>query len=170
MNALLATTAIGFFAFLSSLIGDGAAYTWLVNASGLAGFITWVGIAWSHYKFRKAFLAQGHSVSELPFRAALYPLGPIIALAMCAFVIIGQNYEALLGRGDFVSLLSSYLGLPLFIALWVGHKLITRAPAVDPLQADFTRPTDFEQAVLAGTVEKLQESQDNGENNSAKKE
>ncbi|EFM45549.1 amino acid permease [Mobiluncus mulieris] len=153
MNALIATTIIGFFAFLSSLIGDGAAYTWLVNASGLAGFITWVGIAWSHYKFRKAFLAQGHRVEDLPFKASLYPLGPLIALFMCVFVIVGQNYEALLGRGDFLSLLSSYLGLPLFLGLWIGHKLVTRARPVAPHEADFTRPTDFQSAVLAGSVQ-----------------
>lgn len=155
MNALIATTIIGFFAFLSSLIGDGAAYTWLVNASGLAGFVTWVGIAWSHYKFRKAFLAQGHHVSELPFRASLYPLGPLIALFMCVFVIVGQNYEALLGRGNFVSLLSSYIGLPFFFALWIGHKLVTRAKPVAPHEADFTRPDDFHSAVLAGSVEEV---------------
>ncbi|WP_336526416.1 hypothetical protein [Campylobacter sp. P0109] len=39
--ALIATATIG------------AAYFWLINASALAEFITWAGIAWSHYKFRK---------------------------------------------------------------------------------------------------------------------
>lgn len=43
MPALLATTAVGAIGFLASLLGSGQAYTWLVNASGLAGFITWVG-------------------------------------------------------------------------------------------------------------------------------
>ena len=47
--ALAVTAAIGAACFVSSLIGDGAAYTWLVSASGLAGFITWMGVAWSHY-------------------------------------------------------------------------------------------------------------------------
>ena len=144
MNALLATTAIGFFAFLTSLIGNGAAYVWLVNASGLAGFITWCGIAWSHYKFRKAYTAQGHDVNQLPFKAALYPLGPIIALVMCLVVIAGQNLEAFTGKADFVSLLTAYIGLPLFLALWLGHKLITKAPAVKPEEADFTRPDDLD--------------------------
>ena len=137
--ALIGTTAIGALCFISSLIGDGAAYTWLVNASGLAGFITWMGIAWCHYKFRRAFLAQGHSVDELPFKAVFFPLGPIIALLMCAFVVAGQNLEVYTGNIDLGTLISSYVGLPLFLALWWGHKLVTKAPKVDPMEADLSR-------------------------------
>ena len=138
MPALLATTAVALLCFLSYLFGEDSAYTWIVNASGLAGFITWVGIAWCHLKFRKAYVAQGKDVNDLPFKAKLYPLGPIVALVMCLLVIAGQNYEALLGQGDFVSLLSSYIGLPLFLILWAGHKLATKAPKIDPLHADLS--------------------------------
>lgn len=137
--ALVATTAIGALCFISSLIGDGAAYTWLINASGLAGFITWMGIAWCHYKFRRAFLAQGHSVDELPFKAIFFPLGPIVALLMCAFVVAGQNLEVYTGNIDLGTLISAYVGLPLFLALWWGHKLVTKAPKVDPMEADLRR-------------------------------
>ncbi|WP_461024974.1 amino acid permease [Trueperella pyogenes] len=142
MVALLATTLVGAASFLTSLIGDGSAYTWLVNASGLAGFITWAGIAWSHYKFRKAYVAQGNDPADLPFRAAFFPIGPLLALAMTLVVIIGQNTEALLGETGFTALLSSYIGLPIFLALWAGHKLVTRAPAVKPLEVDLTRRSD----------------------------
>lgn len=137
--ALIATTAIGALCFISSLIGDGAAYTWLINASGLAGFITWMGIAWCHYKFRRAFLAQGHSVDELPFKAIFFPLGPIVALLMCAFIVAGQNLEVYTGNIDLGILISAYVGLPLFLALWWGHKLVTKAPKVDPMEADLSR-------------------------------
>ncbi|QOR47200.1 amino acid permease [Trueperella pecoris] len=142
MAALLATTFVGGASFLTSLIGDGSAYTWLVNASGLAGFITWVGIAWSHFKFRRAYVAQGNDPADLPFRASLFPIGPMLALFMTLVVIIGQNTEALLGKTNFTALASSYIGLPLFLALWLGHKLITRAPAIKPLEADLTRRSD----------------------------
>ncbi|QOQ38359.1 amino acid permease [Trueperella pecoris] len=142
MAALLATTFVGAASFLTSLIGDGGAYTWLVNASGLAGFITWVGIAWSHFKFRRAYVAQGNDPADLPFRASFFPIGPMLALFMTLVVIIGQNTEALLGQTNFTALASSYIGLPLFLALWLGHKLITRAPAVKALEADLTRRSD----------------------------
>ncbi|WP_456151747.1 amino acid permease [Actinotignum urinale] len=139
MNALIATTLIGAFAFLTSFIGDGVVYLWLLNVSGVAGFITWTGIAWCHYKFRKAFLAQGHHVSELPFKARFYPAGPLIALFMLIVVIVGQNHELLQGTSSVLTVLSSYMGLFFFLALWAGHKIVTRMPKIDPLTADLSR-------------------------------
>ncbi len=138
--ALIATALIGCACFLTSFLGDGSAYIWLVNASGLAGFITWIGIAWSHYKFRKAYVAQGHDPADLPYRAKWFPLGPIVALLMCLIVIIGQNYEAFVGKTNFISLLTSYIGLFLFLAIWFGHKIITKSKAISAIDADISRP------------------------------
>lgn len=73
------------------------------------------------------------------FKAKWYPLGPILALIMCVIVIIGQNYEALIQGRDFVTLLTSYIGLWLFLLIWAGYKLITKSKAIDPLQADIKR-------------------------------
>ena len=139
MPALIATAAVGAFAFITSLIGDGAAYIWLINVSGLAGFIVWAGIAWSHYRFRKAFKAQGHSVSELPFRSKLYPAGPILALIMVLTVIAGQNLEIYTGKATFLSVFSTYIGGIAFLALWAGHKLVTKSKGVNPATADLSR-------------------------------
>ncbi|WP_124054390.1 amino acid permease [Arcanobacterium ihumii] len=139
MNALIATTVVGALCFLTSLIGDGQAYVWLVNASGLAGFITWMAIAWSHFNFRRAYVKQGNDVSKLPYKAALFPLGPIVAMVMCGFVILGQNYEAILTNRDMVALLSSYIGLPLFLALWFGHKIATKSKKVNLMEANLSR-------------------------------
>ncbi|MBY0789710.1 amino acid permease [Corynebacterium kroppenstedtii] len=137
--ALFATTAVGLLCFLTSLIGEGAAYEWLVNASGLAGFLAWMSIAWSHYRFRRAYIAQGNDPADLPYRARWFPAGPIVALVMCAVVIIGQNYQALFDWSSFSTILSSYIGLPLFIALWVGHKLSTRSHMVPLDDVDISR-------------------------------
>ncbi|MEB2527419.1 amino acid permease [Kocuria rosea] len=142
MNALLVTTGVGAACFLTTLIGDGAAYVWLVSASGLAGFIVWMGIAWSHYRFRKAYTIQGHDLADLPYRARFFPLGPVIALALCAVVILGQNYQAFVGDIDLLAALSAYIGLPLFLALWLGHRLVTGARMVRYEDADLTRATD----------------------------
>ena len=142
MNALLATTAVGAACFLTTLIGDGAAYVWLVSASGLAGFIVWMGIAWSHYRFRKAYTVQGHDLADLPYRARFFPLGPMVALALCAVVILGQNYQAFVGDIDLLAALSAYIGLPLFLALWLGHRLVTGSRMVRYEDADLTRATD----------------------------
>ena len=44
VNALIATALVGTLAFGASFFGDGAVYTWLLNASGMSGFIAWLGL------------------------------------------------------------------------------------------------------------------------------
>ena len=122
--ALLATAVIGLFGFLSEVMGDGGAYTWLINVSGLSGFIVWVGIAWCHFRFRRAYIKQGNDVEDLPYRAPLFPIGPILALIVLVVVIIGQNVEAVV-NGRMLEVASAYIGLPAFLGLWLIHRLVT---------------------------------------------
>lgn len=122
--ALMATLAVGCLAFLASFFGDGVVYIWLLNASGMSGFIAWLGIAFSHYRFRRAFDAQGLDPKLLPYKAKLYPFGPLFAFTVCMIVVIGQNYTAFTGdKIDWYGILVSYIGIPLFLALWFGYKL-----------------------------------------------
>ena len=122
--ALLATAAIGLFGFLTEVMGDGGAYTWLINVSGLSGFIVWVGVALSHFRFRRAYVRQGKNLADLPYRAPLFPIGPIIALVMLVVVIIGQNVQAIVD-GHVLEVASAYIGLPAFLLLWGIHRLVT---------------------------------------------
>ncbi|PJN91048.1 amino acid permease [Bacillus sp. mrc49] len=123
VNALIVTALVGCLAFLASFFGDGVVYIWLLNASGMAGFVTWVGIAIAHYRFRKAYSAQGLDLNALPYRAKGFPFGPIFALVLCIIIIIGQGYQAFTSDGiDWNSMFVSYIGLFLFFALWLGYK------------------------------------------------
>ncbi|OBY76905.1 gamma-aminobutyrate permease [Paenibacillus sp. KS1] len=134
VNALIMTSIIGMMAFLASFFGDGIVYTWLLSASGMCGFIAWLGIAVSHYRFRRAFNKQGHDLKELPYRARFFPFGPIFAFALCMFVVLGQNYQAFLGEAiDWQGLLMTYIGLPLFLIIWFGYKFKHRTKVI-PLE------------------------------------
>ena len=135
LPALLATAAIGAVGFIAALISPDGAYLWLVNVSGLAGFITWVGIAVAHWRFRRAFRAQGHSLDELPYVAPFFPIGPMIAFLMCVLVIAGQGYDAIVG-GDWVGIASAYIGLPVFIAVWLGHRAVKKDKIIPLEQVD----------------------------------
>ncbi|WP_190263813.1 amino acid permease [Glutamicibacter nicotianae] len=143
--ALLATAAVGLFGFLTALVGQGAAYTWLLNVSGLCGFIVWVGIAVSHYRFRRGYLAHGYSAKDLPYVAPLFPLGPIVAFLMLIAVIIGQNYQAVLA-GHALEVLSAYIGLPLFLGLWLVHRMVTKSKLVKLTEMDLNAPEDIEES------------------------
>jgi len=136
--ALIITTIIGMLAFLASIYGDGAIYMWLLNAAGVTGFIFWLGIAVSHYRFRKAFVAQGHSLDELPYRAKFYPFGPILAFVVCLIVVLAQDYQAFLGNKiDWMGAVAAYLGIPLFLVMWFGYKFIKKTKVVPLEKCEF---------------------------------
>lgn len=135
--ALLLTAAVGMLAFLSSFFGDGLVYNWLLNASGMCGFITWLGIAVCHYRFRKAYVAQGRSLSDLPYRARWFPFGPLFAFLLCAIVIAGQSLSFISdGSIDWMGLTASYIGLPLVFVLWFGYKWIKKTKVIPLTECD----------------------------------
>ena len=45
-----------FSIFLASFFGDGVVYIWLLNASGMSGFIAWLGIALGSLSFPPSVL------------------------------------------------------------------------------------------------------------------
>lgn len=134
--AMALTTVVAASCFLSSLVGDGTAYTWLVSVSSLCGFIVWLGIAVSHFQFRRAYLKQGNSLDDLPFRAKLYPAGPILAFALCLTITLGQGWNAVRGA-DWRGILVAYVGIFAFVAVWLIHKLVTGARRADLTTASF---------------------------------
>lgn len=139
VNALIMTSLVGTLAFSTTLFGDGVVYVWLLNASGMAGFVTWVGIAIAHYRFRRAYVIQGRDLNDLPYRSKLFPIGPIFALGVCLVVIFGQNYEAFTGGSiDWLGAISAYIGLPLFFVLWLGYKFIKKTKVIPLEECDFT--------------------------------
>lgn len=139
VNALLATTLVGLAGFITSLVGDGKAYEFLLTVSALAGFITWMGISWSHYRFRRALVIQRISLDSLPYRARFFPAGAIVALVACVLIVVGQSYGPLRDGAPLGELLLPFIGIPFFLALWAGHKLVTKEPAVDLATADLGR-------------------------------
>lgn len=143
VNALIVTALVGSLAFLTTFFGDGQVYVWLLNASGMAGFVTWLGISISHYRFRRAFVAQGRDIKALPYRAKWFPFGPILAFLLCAFIIAGQSLPAIMdGHFDWNNLLVSYIGLPLFLVVWLIYKVKHRSKLIPLKECDFEKNND----------------------------
>ena len=123
-NALYATTVIAALCFLTSMFGNQTVYLWLLNTSGMTGFIAWLGIAISHYRFRRGYVLQGNDINNLPYRSGFFPLGPIFAFVLCLIITLGQNYEAFLKDTiDWGGVAATYIGIPLFLVIWFGYKL-----------------------------------------------
>lgn len=144
MHALYATTAVAALCFLTTFIGERQVFDWLLNMSGMCGFIVWLGIAISHYRFRKGYIAQGYKVEDLAYKAKFFPFAPWFAFILCSIIILGQNYQALMGGAiDWVGLLSTYISIPLFLAIWLGYKWKHKTKLVSYQEMD-VQPIDID--------------------------
>ncbi|WP_063657063.1 amino acid permease [Candidatus Arsenophonus triatominarum] len=136
--ALTATTVVATLCFLSSMFGNQVVYLWLLNTSGMTGFIAWLGIAISHYRFRKGYMLQGYDLNKLPYRSGFFPIGPIFAFVLCLVITLGQNYQAFLAdKIDWYGVIATYIGIPLFLVIWFGYKLVNKTHFVHYRQMDF---------------------------------
>ncbi|BAE74230.1 Lysine-specific permease [Sodalis glossinidius str. 'morsitans'] len=121
--ALAMTTLVAALCFLSSLYSNQKVYLWLLNTSGMTGFIAWLGIAVSHYRFRRGYVKQGRNLAALPYRAGWFPLGPVLAFILCLLITLGQNYQAFLAQTiDWNGVIATYIGIPLFLLIWWGYR------------------------------------------------
>lgn len=121
--ALIATTVVAGLCFFSFVFSPQKVYLWLLNLSGMTGFIAWLGIAISHYRFRKGYEFQRRDLAILPYRAGLFPLGPVFAFALCLVITLGHNYQAFLqDRIDWSGVVATYIGLPLFLGVWAAYR------------------------------------------------
>lgn len=127
-RALLITILFGMLSLLLWFVSPGTVFTWLVDASALAGFIAWFGIALSHYRFRKAYILQGRSLSDLPYRAKFYPFGPLFAALLCIAVVAGQ---VITFPWSWLNFAADYIGLIAFVLLWLAYKVIRKTKCVD---------------------------------------
>lgn len=125
--ALLFTAAFGALSFLSSLLGHGVVFIWLVNISSLAGFIAWFAISISHYQFRRQYIAAGNDINSLPYRARFYPFGPIFCMIACGLIVFGQVFVLLINHQLSVeNILATYITIPFLLVIWVFGKVRER--------------------------------------------
>lgn len=121
--ALLVTAGVTLLLFFIQNTHENAVNL-ILAASGLTGFIAWLGIAISHYRFRRAYTAQGKNVNDLIYKAKWFPFGPLFALVLCILVIIGQDSELIFkGVFDWKGIAITYMGIPFFLSFYLYHKI-----------------------------------------------
>jgi lysine-specific permease len=136
--ALLVTGLVSATAFFSTMVGDQKIYRLLYNASGLSGFLIWLGIAICHLRFRKAWVAQGRSLDDLKFKSKFYPYGPWLAVVLFVVVLFGANISVfqtpVFSWFDFIT---DYLMIPAFLGFYLGHKYRNKTHLVPLKDCDF---------------------------------
>jgi amino acid transporter len=110
-------------------------FDWLLGISGLAALFTWGSICLAHIRFRMAWKRQGHTLEEIPFKAALGVVGSYIGLGLAILVFIAQMYVAIwpVGGGpdggelnDANGFFKTCLAFPVVVFFWIAGYIWKR--------------------------------------------
>ena len=131
--SVLLTALIASVVFLSSMIGNGALFMWLLNISTLSGVVAWLGIIISHIGFRRHLRREYISLSSLNFHAKGFPYGQIYSLIGCVLVIVGQ-IAILIQQHDLTirSIMSTYILIPILSGIWIWSYFRNRNIYTNP--------------------------------------
>ncbi|KAJ2802794.1 hypothetical protein H4R20_003140 [Coemansia guatemalensis] len=147
--------------FCISLAGNQSVYVFLINLSGLTGMGFWLGIGLCHWRFRRAYIAQGYDLNDLPYRAGFFPFGPVYACTLLVIIIIGQGYSTIWPKFDALGFFSTYLAIPLFLIFWLGWKFFKKTKWIKLMDIDLTTGTLLE-LERNGDIEVFESSDSSG--------
>jgi yeast amino acid transporter len=85
-----------------------------------------------YLRFRRAIEVQNISASALPYRSTVFqPLGSYIAIVFFVFLTLINGFDVFLfeAKGkdfDVSDFFTAYVGIPIFLAIYFGHRLYAR--------------------------------------------
>jgi amino acid transporter len=127
-TAILATWAFGLLAYLNVSNSGAQVFTWFVNISTISGFIAWIVCLITYLRFRKAIL-YNDAYDTLPFKTPLQPYATWIALFVLVVLTLTNGFQVFFPKNwSAANFLAAYITLPIFLALYVGHKALRRTP------------------------------------------
>lgn len=120
--AVGASACFSVLAYLNCGDSGSTVFTWFVNLTNTSGFISWICCCIVYLRFRKACLAQG--VTDLPYHSIMQPVGAWIALVGFTILVLINGFDVFFpGRFTASSFLTAYVGIPIFLAIYFGHRL-----------------------------------------------
>jgi amino acid transporter len=128
----------GFLSILSYKSGSSVAYGYIVNVAGVAAFIAWTGIIVTHYRFRTAWVAQGHALDKLPFVSKWFPYTDYVGFILGVLLVLVQGWSVF-KPFDYKGFIDSYIMLPVFFICWFCYdKFYFKEGFIKAHEIDFT--------------------------------
>ncbi|KAF2869517.1 proline-specific permease-like protein [Massariosphaeria phaeospora] len=126
--AVLATWAVGLLAFLNLSQTGTQVFLWFSNISTISGFIAWIVVMITYIRFRKAMQLHG-LLDTLPFRTRGQPYFVYFALTIVCILTLTNGFPVFFpGKWSVSDFLAAYITIPIFLVLYVGHKIWFRTP------------------------------------------
>lgn len=139
--ALAICASVATLAYLNVPQDTALMFGYFMDAVTMLGLLTWISILLTHVSFVRARRAQGIDDKALSFKAQFGLPGTWLALALCLFIsatmIFGAfSFEADEIKFDYRSFVASYIGIPIYLSLYIGHKVARKSKRVIPSEVD----------------------------------
>ena len=142
--ALALSASISCIAFLNVKDDSKVVFSYFVNLVTIFGLLTWISILVSHIYFVRARRTQGITNSQLAYVAPFGLYGTYFALAFCIVISIFKNFDVFIHdktrKGavnfDYKNFITGYLGIPLYLGMIAGYKLVRKSKGWTSVEAD----------------------------------
>ncbi|KAM6521581.1 hypothetical protein FSOLCH5_006336 [Fusarium solani] len=125
--AILCTWSIGILSFLNVNNSGAKVFTWFMNLTTISGFIAWILIMITFIRFRKALEVQ-NLMHTLPYKTNLQPYATYFMLVLLILLTLTNGFQVFFpGNFNASDFLAAYITLPIFLALYIGHKIYSRS-------------------------------------------
>ncbi|KAI0398953.1 AAT family amino acid transporter [Xylaria palmicola] len=119
--AVLASAAFSPLAYLVCNTDGRVVLNWFVGLTNTAGYTSWVVCCFTYCRFRKACKAQGVTPT---YHSYIQPYAAWICMFFFTALCFLNGFTVFFsGRWSTASFVSSYLGIPVFLILFIGHKM-----------------------------------------------
>lgn len=131
-------------AFLNVDKSSQKVFKYFVNLVTIFGLLTWISILVSHIHFVRARKAQNVPDTALAFVAPGGIWGSYVSLFFCCLISVFKGYDYFVpnykeggyGKWDYENFITAYLGIPLYLIMIFGYKIIMKSKGVRPETAD----------------------------------
>lgn len=100
------------------------------------GLLTWISILVSHICFCRARKIQQIDLAYIPYRAPFGARGSLIALAFLVILTLTKGIEVFIGTFDYKGFIVQYIGIPIYLCLIFGYKIVKNSRRVRAEAAD----------------------------------
>lgn len=126
--AVLFTWSFGLLAFLNVSNSGATVFNWFMNICTISGYIAWVVVLITYIRFRKAMIFN-NMLEALPYKTPFQPYGTWFVMAIVSLLTLTNGFSVFLrGNWDVQNFIAAYITLPIFLVLYLGHKLWCRTP------------------------------------------
>ncbi|EER23868.1 hypothetical protein D8B26_002025 [Coccidioides posadasii str. Silveira] len=123
-TAMMASACFSGLSYLAVANGSSQVFNWFVSLTNTSGFISWTCCCIIYFRFRKATDVQG---VERPYKSFLQPYGAYIGIVGFIFLVLINGFQVFFPEKWTVSgFFTAYIGLPAFLILYFGHRLVYR--------------------------------------------